>query len=148
MAEWTSKVVADEWDRRAAGKYGAELAAESLGMMADVMFGTPPRFDFVEWARTVRYKPTATVSGDYDMANRCYVLAVSMSVPDVRHPDKVVGVYRQELLGAHVLDGLTAEEGEKVATRILRHLIVDLEHHEIDEWLTIDGVRVREPEHG
>lgn len=148
MAEWTPKLVRDEWDARAARKYGTELRAEALGLMADVMFGSPPRFDIVEWARTVAYKPGTTVDVFHDVTNMAYVLSVNMLVPDVGGASNTVIVSRRHNPPAHMIESLPPAEAEKQATNIVRRLIIDLEHHEIDEWLTVGGKRVREPTHG
>ncbi len=67
------------------------------------------------------------------------ILRIRARVPDADNPDQMIDLGRSMVLSVP-----TARNEEYVLwwlTSVLR----DLEHHELNEWLKLDGKRVREP---
>src|ERR1041385_6445202 len=74
-----------------------------------------------------------------------YDLVVTLDVRDVRDPDKVTkttSVYRFD--PAFVTESAVPREA---LANLVRSVVFDPLHHEVEEWLQIDGDRAFEPRH-
>lgn len=88
-----------------------------------------------EFVKTISYKPGwrfEVVTTEWDTG-----LLIGFDAPDANHPERTVPVQTIDVrFGYLPSDHWVAQ---------LRAAIRSLEFHEVDEWLCIDGVRVREP---
>lgn len=141
--QWTPEEISREWDRRSVGKYGNELRGESLAFMADVLTREPPKLDVTAWFAKVRYKPGVSFEAWFDHRHQTWVAEIRRPAPDRDTGEDRLQAWRQVLPPRVTV--LRGEEGERYLTNWLRGFIHDLELHEADEWLVIDGERPFDP---
>lgn len=96
--------------------------------------------------QTVKYKPGFNLAccQPTDDPYVAVKLIFTLIVPDVRNPEHIVGVYRIHTIGHDELAYLPMD----ALLFWIDSYIRDIEMHEVDEWLTVGGKRIKEPVHG
>ena len=84
------------------------------------------------------YKPGWRFKLDPATDGWFYRLTVERTEPDSRNPGAVVRIQSQRALAPEEL-------APDTLPRVLRHVLVDIEVHELDEWLRCDGTLLRDP---
>ena len=84
------------------------------------------------------YKPGWRFTLDPAADGSFYRLTVERTEPDSRNPGAVVPLQSQRALSPEEL-------APDTLPRVLRHFLVDLEVHEMHEWLRCDGTLLHDP---
>ena len=101
------------------------------------------------WLATVAYKPGWVFSahlggwqGDFSGPATVVIQAVSLDW-DAENPGRKIKLIRT--LVWHEMEWDL--EDDELRRKRLFHWLVEMERHEVEEWLKVGGVRVREPTH-
>jgi hypothetical protein len=86
------------------------------------------------------YKPNAKVWVECGCT-----LVMVLDVPDRDHPERILPVVSRQQIPPDMAGGSDSEE---VMIDWVRHCLMQLEEHEMDEWLQVDGKRYRDPHSG
>ena len=89
----------------------------------------------------VTYKPNFSIRHQRDAMMDGLIIRVRYRTPDANDPHKTTTVGTQRVLPYHDIDWMH----EQALLEWLYHLLVELETHEVQEWLIHNGKRVIEP---
>lgn len=89
----------------------------------------------------ITYKPGVRLSIWRSVHDERLTLGIIAAVPSVDDPSRTIEIQSTVSLPAWQL-------GEAGILRKVRRLVKELENHEVDEWLRVDGVPVRDPHPG
>lgn len=79
-------------------------------------------------------RPGYTLAAEYQVDRQAWLIVAHVQRPDVNDPNSVVPVVVRRFLDVREL----REERHHVL-HVVRGLLRELERHEIDEWLKVDG---------
>lgn len=116
--------------------------------------------EFVEWLRHVHYKPGVRAEVRFDRYQMRMTMTLIAKVPDARrvfditsaqpgHP--LIEVVMPSSIPVYMLCVYGRDHGDEErldtdrCTHFVKHAIIDLEHHEIDEWLRVGNKWVQDP---
>jgi hypothetical protein len=96
---------------------------------------------FVDFVKHMTYKPGYKFQAQMPVERDEVIVMAFATVPDVNDPTRTTQVYQSRTFPGRLIDS----GGPEVWMAMLHSLVVDLELHEVDEWLKFGGARYRDP---